>query len=90
MVRLPAYIKNRKCIIVTDENVNRLYRDLFPVDEVVVIGTGEGMKTFGTVEMIYQKCLDLELDRSSFVLAIGGGIVTDIAGFAASTYLRGI
>jgi 3-dehydroquinate synthase len=55
-----------------------------------VIGSGETIKTLATVEKIYQKLLEFEHDRSSFVVAIGGGIVCDIAGFAASTYLRGI
>ena len=43
-----------------------------------------------TVESIYRRFIELGVDRSTFVLAIGGGIVTDVAGFAASTYMRGI
>ena len=40
--------------------------------------------------MLYEKFLDLELERGSMVIGIGGGIVCDIAGFAASTYVRGL
>ena len=87
---LGHYIKGRKCVIVTDENVARLYGGRFPVGDVAVMGSGEQHKTLRTVEMIYQKFLDAELDRSALVLAIGGGIVSDTAGFAASTYLRGL
>ena len=87
---LDQYINNRKCVIVTDENVVRLYRDRFPVEDVVTIRSGEAHKTLATVEVMYQKFLEAELDRSSLVLAIGGGIVSDTAGFAASTYLRGV
>ena len=51
---------------------------------------GEGAKTLHTVERIHRKLLEWEMDRSSFVVGIGGGIVCDIAGFAASTYMRGV
>ena len=90
LTRLEQYIKGRKYVIITDENVNQLYGERFPVDDVIVIGTGEGSKTLNTVETIYKKFLDFKLDRSSFVVAVGGGLVCDVAGFAASTYLRGI
>jgi len=77
-------------VIITDKNVRQLYGHLFPVPEVIEIGIGEGVKTLETVEEIYQKFLDLELDRSSFVVGIGGGVVCDITGFCASTYMRGL
>jgi 3-dehydroquinate synthase len=85
------YLGDRKFVIITDENLHALYKDQFPeTNRFVVIGTGESIKTLDTVETLYDKFLDWELDRSSVVLAIGGGVVCDIAGFAASTYLRGI
>lgn len=88
---LAAYIGERRCIIVTDEQVFPLYRDQFPPDvPVVVIGTGETHKTLDTLAQLYQAFLDADVDRASCVVAIGGGIVSDIAGFAASTYLRGL
>jgi len=88
--QLEKYIEGRKCVIISDENVYKFYGKMFPIDDVIVIGTGERIKTLDTVETIYRKFLDVELDRSSFVIAIGGGLVCDVAGFAASTYLRGI
>ncbi|GAK52315.1 3-dehydroquinate synthase [Candidatus Moduliflexus flocculans] len=88
---LSAYIAGRRCVIVTDEQVAPFYRDQFPGEPTVaVIGTGEANKTLTTLERLYQAFLDADLDRSSCVVAIGGGIVSDIAGFAASTYLRGL
>jgi len=90
LTQLEKYIKGRKYVIVTDENVYKLYREMFPVDDVIVIGTDEQIKTLNTVEAIYRNFLDFELDRSACVVAIGGGLVCDVAGFAASTYLRGI
>jgi 3-dehydroquinate synthase len=77
-------------IIITDFNVNRLYDSYFPGKNVIIISTGEGIKNLDTVSNIYERLLNLGADRSTFILAIGGGIVCDIAGFAASTFMRGI
>ena len=87
---LLSYLPDQKTVIITDKNVRQLYGHLFPVPDVIEIGMGEGVKTLKTVEEIYQKFLDLELDRSSLVVGIGGGVVCDITGFCASTYMRGL
>ncbi len=90
LTQLEKYIHDRTYVIITDETVYAHYKEQFPDDNIIIIGTGEQIKTLDTARKIYQKFLEFELDRSSFVVAIGGGIVSDIAGFAASTYLRGI
>ncbi len=77
-------------IIITDTNVLECWGKHFPQGDVIAIGTGEKIKTFDTVRYIYEQLLKLEADRSSFIVGIGGGIVCDIAGFVASTYLRGV
>lgn len=77
-------------IIITDRNVAELYQSVFPSWPVIEIGLGEKIKTLETVQWIYEKLIDLDADRSTFIVAIGGGVVSDIAGFCASTYLRGI
>ena len=56
----------------------------------MLIGTGEWNKTLRTVETVYRRFIELGVDRRTFVLAVGGGIVTDVAGFAAATYMRGV
>jgi 3-dehydroquinate synthase len=87
---LQRYIPVAKPIIITDVNVGKLY----PLDsmaaEVITIGTGEEIKTLDTVQEIYAKLLSSQVDRSSFIVGMGGGIVCDIAGFVASTFLRGV
>jgi len=87
---ISKYIHADRALIITDTNVKHHYLKDFPAHEVIEIGTGEKIKNLDTVHFIYGKLLDLEADRSSFILGIGGGIVCDIAGFVASTYLRGI
>ena len=88
--RLSAYCDAAKSVIITDGPVRALYGDLFPSWEVIEIGLGERSKTLATVNRLYQSFLRHEVDRSSFVVAIGGGLVCDVAGYAASTYLRGL
>jgi len=84
------YMPVGKGVIVTDRNVRQLYHPFFPSRPVLEIGTGEEIKTLDTVRTIYEAFLNLEVDRSCFILGIGGGIVCDVTGFAASTYMRGI
>jgi len=87
---LQEYIPTRVGLIITDNNVKHYYSKHFPPYDVIEIGTGEEIKNLETVRNIYEKLLKLGADRSSFIVAIGGGIVCDIAGFVASTYLRGL
>lgn len=79
-----------RVIAITDTNIARRYRRLVSQYEHIVIGTGEKIKTLATVETIHRSLVELGADRKTFILGIGGGIVTDIAGFAASTYMRGV
>ena len=77
-------------IIITDENIHALYGKNFPPGPVLTIGTGEKIKTLATVETLLRELIELSFDRGSFILGIGGGIVTDIVGFVASIFLRGV
>ena len=86
---LDAYIDPRRTVIITDTTVADILGDRFPDCPVITIGQGEKIKTLETVSEIYGRLVELEVDRSSFILGIGGGIVCDIAGFVASTYMRG-
>ena len=54
------------------------------------IPRGEEIKTLGTVELLYDWLIGERLERSDFVVCVGGGVVTDLGGFAAATCLRGI
>lgn len=87
---LPDYLPKGKPVIITDKTVLRLYGNDFPDADVIQIGTGEKIKTLKTVENIHKQLIAMGADRSSFIVGIGGGIVCDIAGFAASTYMRGV
>lgn len=87
---LSNHLPPGRAIIITDENIARLYKDRFPKCDVITIGQGETIKTLATVEQIYDQLIALEADRTTFIVGIGGGIVGDITGFAASTFMRGL
>lgn len=87
---LSAHLPAAKIIIITDGNVERYYADRFPPAPVISLAPGEASKSLATVETIYGRLLELEADRTNFIVGIGGGVVCDITGFAAATFMRGL
>ncbi|MCR5704095.1 MAG: 3-dehydroquinate synthase [Eubacterium sp.] len=91
-------IEDRRLCIVTETTVGPLYAEeikkiLEPLCKLVVIHTfeaGEAHKNLDTVQGIYETLIQNHFDRKDLLLALGGGVVGDITGFAAATYLRGI
>lgn len=82
---------NGKLFFITDDNVYHLYENTLLKDRCVIhFPAGEGHKTLSTIEYIERELIILGANRDSFVIGFGGGIVTDVAGFAASTFMRGI
>lgn len=92
-----GYGKNRACII-TETNVGELYlkeiKDLlspvFTSCTSFVFEAGESSKNTDTVGKVYGHLIENSFDRKDVLIALGGGVVGDLAGFAAATYLRGI
>lgn len=90
LAELQRYVPVEKPVIITDVNVGELYPLGSVAEEVITIGTGEETKTLETVQEIYAQLLSIQADRSSFIVGVGGGIVCDITGLVASTFLRGV
>ncbi|TVQ71216.1 MAG: 3-dehydroquinate synthase [Chromatiaceae bacterium] len=94
-----ALLKGRRAVIVTNETVAPLYLDTLkqtlasvhdgPV-EALILPDGEQYKNVDTLNRIYTFLLERRLDRSAMLIALGGGVIGDITGFAAATYLRGV
>lgn len=88
----------RKAAVITDDNVNKLYgASLYKgITEsglncrIISVVPGEKSKTIGTLAGIYKELADFNINRGDIIIAFGGGVVGDLAGFAAATYLRGI
>lgn len=101
---LPAFLQglgyghSQKICIVTDSNVAPLYardvQDLLEKEfDTVILHTfeaGEHNKNLETVNSLYQTLIEQHFDRQDLLVALGGGVVGDLTGFAAATYLRGI
>ena len=87
------FIKNligdRKAVIISDENVYRLYKPIFGNYSKIIIAPGEKEKNISRIEMILNEFINMGVDKKSIIIGFGGGVVCDIAGFAASIYMRG-
>ena len=85
---------NRKVLVISDDGVPRQYVDAVlaqcPQGHVHIVQQGEGAKSFPVYQELCQKLLELNVSRTDCIIALGGGVVGDLAGFVASTYLRGI
>ena len=87
-----------KTLLITDKNIEKVYgsivmeslkRNKFDV-RLVTLKPGEEQKTLETACILYDTCFDHKLDRNSLIVALGGGVVGDISGFVAATFMRGI
>lgn len=87
---LPRLLPDKRVIVISDTNIDRYYHSVLEPFDHILIGLGESSKTLLTVDTIYRRLIELGADRSTFILGIGGGIVTDITGFVAATYMRGV
>jgi len=84
---------SEKIIIITDSNVAPLYADKLAASlraRVITVPPGEESKSISTLQTVYCQLLDYNITRSGLIIALGGGVVGDLAGYAASTLLRGI
>ena len=85
---------NRKCLIVTDSGVPAEYAQIVKNQAnegyICVIPQGEKSKSFDNYKMLLEKMVEYSFTRTDCVIAVGGGVVGDLSGFVASSYMRGI
>jgi 3-dehydroquinate synthase len=87
---LEQLVSKEKTIIITDENVFKLQQSKFDGWRTIVIRAGEEYKQQSTVDFIISRLIEMKADRKTFIIGVGGGVVTDITGYAASVYMRGL
>lgn len=97
-LEIKKIFKGKKIFILTDKNVNSYYGD--KVKEcltkegynvkLMALEPGEETKSFNTLPSVYNELLDFKITRSDLIITLGGGVVGDLGGFVASTFLRGI
>ncbi len=92
------HFRGKRCAIISDTNVAALFapavfeslRDAGFLPELITIAPGEESKSIGQASALCEQLSAARLDRSSFLVSLGGGVVGDLAGFVASIFLRGI
>jgi 3-dehydroquinate synthase len=87
---LDELLDRENTVLITDENVFQLHQQKFEGWKTIVIKAGEEHKQQATVDFIITQLITLEADRKTFIVGVGGGVVTDITGYAASVYMRGL
>lgn len=93
----PTGSQSAKVCIITDNNIKahaQLVASLLEkngvVTKLVCLPSGEDQKCFATLSRLYDELVDFKADRQTIVAAVGGGVIGDLAGFAAATFNRGI
>ncbi len=87
---LEKLVSQENAIIITDDNIASIYKETFKGWKVIAIKPGEKNKQQSTVDHVIGELIKLQADRETFIIGIGGGVITDIAGYTASVYMRGI
>ena len=95
LAKVNEYIdKNRYVFIVSDDGVPNSYAQIllnqFPNAHLMVIPRGESSKCYEMLKKIHEEMLECNMSRNDLVIALGGGVIGDLAGLAAATYMRGI
>jgi 3-dehydroquinate synthase len=93
-----APLAKGRTVIVTDETVAGIHAQALTASltaagvtsEIVAVPAGEGSKSFAELERVLDRLLEIGLDRKDVVIALGGGVVGDLAGLAAALFMRGI
>ena len=77
-------------VLITDEHVYNAHTKRFKGWDTIVLKPGEEYKVQATVEAIIEKLIEMEADRKTTLVGVGGGVITDITGYVASVYMRGL
>ncbi|EHI97767.1 3-dehydroquinate synthase [Clostridium sp. DL-VIII] len=97
-VEIEKIYKGKKIFILTDKNVNSYYGDKIKSClvnsgydvKIMALEAGEETKAFSTLPVIYNELLDFKITRSDLIITLGGGVIGDLGGFVAATFLRGV
>ena len=77
-------------VLITDENVYNAHTKRFKGWNTIVLKPGEEYKVQATVDAVIEKLIEMEAGRATTLVGVGGGVITDITGYVASVYLRGL
>src|SRR5687768_349346 len=87
--RLNDLVDPKQAVIITDEHVYQAHSKKFKGWQCIVLKPGEETKVQETVNNIIEQLIAYRADRKTFLIGVGGGVITDITGFVGSIYMRG-
>jgi len=87
---LKKIVDQKHSVIITDENVYDSHSKKFKGWNTIVLKPGEEYKIQSTVDSVVEQLIDFAADRKTTLIGIGGGVITDLTGYVASVYMRGI
>ena len=90
ITQLSKVVNKQHTIIITDEHIHKAHATKFKGWNCIVLKPGEEFKVQATVDAIISQLIDMEADRKTTLVGVGGGVVTDITGYVASVYMRGL
>lgn len=88
--KLKTIVDQKIAVIITDENVFNAHQNKFKNWNTIVLKPGEEYKVQQTADTIIDQLIELQADRKTTLIGVGGGVVTDLTGYVASVYMRGI
>lgn len=80
----------KAAVLITDENVYKAHTKRFKGWNTIILKPGEVFKIQSTVDAIIEQLIEMEADRKTTLVGVGGGVITDITGYVASVYMRGL
>src|SRR5579862_8182761 len=87
---LHEIVSPERSIVITDKNILSRYESVLSPYQKIVLDPGEDEKSFETLTHVIEELIRHEADKTTTLIGVGGGVVTDITGFAASIYMRGL
>lgn len=90
MSQLKKLADQKHAILITDENIYNAHMKRFKGWNTIVLKPGEEYKVQATADSIIEQLIEMEADRKTTLIGIGGGVITDMTGYVASIYMRGI
>jgi len=88
--QLDALVPTDKAFLITDEHLYENYADVIKNFKTIILPSGESHKTQSTVDTAIRQLLDMGADKDTCIVGLGGGVITDMAGYVASIYKRGV
>ena len=87
---LQKIVDREKVVLITDEHVFSAHKKKFKGWNIIVLKPGEAYKVQQTVDMIIDQLIEMGADRKTVLIGVGGGVITDITGYVAGIFMRGI